>query len=142
MKFSEIERQSWDELKPYFDTAVVPLSGLTGDESPWEATEALERLRDALDPIEAAFKGRTVTYPAVHYSEHPEGLARMVDELCRRLKSQGFVYCVAVAAAPIELDLDEVSLLLSPATPEEPAADSYRERVKREIETLWHGGSG
>lgn len=143
MKFSDFDGKAWDELKPYIDTVLIPLSGLTGHESPWEATEALERLRDALDPIESAFKGRIVTYPAIHYSENPEGLARLVDELCRRLRGQGFVYCVAVAAAPLQIELQGATLLLTPMNPEEAPADGcYRDRVKREIEALWYGGDG
>lgn len=64
MKFSDIEEQTWDELRPYLDTAVLPVTGLNGGETPWEATRELEYLRDALDLIEIPFKGRIVTYPA------------------------------------------------------------------------------
>ena len=67
MKFSDIEEQNWEQLAPYLDTCLLPLTGLDGTEKPWQATNALEKLRDFLDLIEIPFRGRIVTYPAAHY---------------------------------------------------------------------------
>jgi len=140
MKFSDIDKERWPELKPYIDTALLPLSGLTGRESPHEATAALERLRDALDPIETAYRGRIVTYPALHYAEDDAALAELADKLCARLLDSGFAYCVAVAGDPrlAALRIPNASALIAPE-PSDPDAPSehYRSRAKRLIETLW-----
>lgn len=136
MKFSEIEREKWKELSPYLDTVLLPLSGLTGREEPWEATEALERLRDALDPLERAYKGRVVTYPALHYAVSNEALVEVADELCDRLFASGFQYCIVVtgdeevAALPFE----RPSAVIGPGG-EEP----YELRARNVVATLWHG---
>lgn len=140
MKFSEIEQERWAELRPYLDTALLPLSGLTGKEAPYEATAALERLRDALDPLENAYRGRVVTYPALHYAANDEALAALADELCVRLKESGFRYCVVVTgdARLFELRVPNASAVLGPR-PETNDAPSelYRSRAKRTIEELW-----
>jgi len=143
MKFSDIEPERWDELKPYVDTVLLPLSGLTGRETPWQATAALERLRDALDPIETAYRGRVVTYPALHYAENESALARIADELCERFYDGGFRYCVAVTGDPalLTLPLAKASALVGPeprdgSTPME----TYASFVRRTIETLWASG--
>ncbi|WP_199614937.1 DUF2487 family protein [Paenibacillus alkalitolerans] len=147
MKFSDIERDRWEELKPYFDTAILPVSGMTGREQPWEATEALERLRDALDPIEQMFKGRVVIYPAVHYSESEEHLKRLVEETCRRLKACGFRHCVVVTGSGrlSSFGCEEASLVIAPPGAEEEAdsGSGYRTRVRQAVEALWaSGGTG
>ncbi|MBW7473423.1 YpiF family protein [Paenibacillus oenotherae] len=98
MKFSELTADQWAELQPYLDTAVVPVTGLSGGELPYEATEALERLRDVLDLIEGPFKGRTVTYPACHYGTWNDGGEQHAAALCRKLKQSGFKYVVLAAA--------------------------------------------
>ncbi|HZG78398.1 MAG TPA: DUF2487 family protein [Paenibacillus sp.] len=142
MKFSEIERDRWEELRPYLDTALLPLSGLTGAESPSDATAALERLRDALDPLEQAYRGRVVTYPALHYAANDEALAALADELCARLKASGFRYCVVVTGDPRlhALRVPNASAVLGPR-PENADAPSelYRSLAKRTIEALWRG---
>lgn len=46
LKFSEMTHDSWAELQLYLDTCLIPYTALTGKQSPVEATEALERLRD------------------------------------------------------------------------------------------------
>jgi 23S rRNA (pseudouridine1915-N3)-methyltransferase len=141
MKFSDIEREGWPELQPYIDTVLLPLSGLSGRESPWETTAALEQLRDALDPIEAAYKGRVVTYPAVHYAEDDEALAALADKLCSRLSESGFTYCVLVTAQErlLRLSVANASALIGPEETTDPAAkrSAYRHRAKEIIESLW-----
>lgn len=97
MKFSDIDQTKWQALKPYLDTVIIPITGMTGTESPDEATKALEDLRDWLDPIELQFNGRIVTYPAFHYvgDELPHVL---IESLIVNLKQQGFKYVVAVSS--------------------------------------------
>ncbi|MEK8127377.1 DUF2487 family protein [Paenibacillus filicis] len=105
MKFSEIEKADWLGLQPYLDTALLPVTGLDGAESPVEAAEALENLRDLLDLIEIPFKGRTVTYPAMHYAGGGQAAAAfrtLLADACARLKLAGFRYVVLVSAAPRE----------------------------------------
>lgn len=97
MKFSDIEQEKWQGLKPYLDTAVLPITGLTGLESPDEATMQLELLRDWLDSVEQPFNGRIVTYPAYHFVASPlqqDGLNSLIENF----KLQGFKHVVAVTA--------------------------------------------
>jgi|HigsolmetaAR203D_1030402.scaffolds.fasta_scaffold01107_17 hypothetical protein len=94
MKFSEFDGERWAELQLYFDTAILPVTGLSGHESPDEATAALERLRDLLERVEVPFKGRTVTYPALHYAA--EG-ASAVDRIASGLKTAGFRHVIVVS---------------------------------------------
>jgi 23S rRNA (pseudouridine1915-N3)-methyltransferase len=143
VKFSDIEREKWEELKPYLDTALIPLSGLTGGEQPWEATEALERLRDAMDPIEKTYYGRIVTYPAVHYAESDDALKRTVNELCRKLLESGFKYCMVVAASGRLADFraEEASIVIAPPSGGQVESQSeYRSRIRAALEKLWFGG--
>ncbi|WJH37540.1 YpiF family protein [Paenibacillus sp. CC-CFT747] len=74
VKFSEIREEQWKDLQPYLDTCLLPITGLTGTESPWMTTEALEMLRDIMDLVENPYKGRLVTYPALHYFSPPGNL--------------------------------------------------------------------
>lgn len=143
MKFSEIERERWPELAEYFDTALLPLSGLTGRESPWEATEALERLRDALDPIESMYKGRVVTYPAVHYAEDDAALEALADKLCDRLRESGFKHCIVVTGAErlLARSFARACATIGPKTPKpDVPTETYRSEAKRTIEELWMKG--
>lgn len=101
MKFNEVPKDQWNELKPYLDTCLLPVTGMSGSESPIEATKALEDLRDALDLFEIPYRGRTVTYPALHY------VPSDVEGICRRLREEaGFAYVVIVTAHPA-LNLDK-----------------------------------
>lgn len=98
MKFSEVEKSRWEDLKPYMDTCLLPLTGLTGEEEPWEATEALEKLRDAMADIEKRYIGRMVTYPALHYIAGRD-MTEQVNQVCGRLRQAGFRYVVLITAA-------------------------------------------
>ncbi|MCM3783994.1 YpiF family protein [Neobacillus mesonae] len=102
MKFSEIGQEDWNEWKPYLDTCIIPLTGLTGKESPLESVSALEKLRDFLDQIETPFKGRIVTYPAFHYisSTYYEAL----NEVCREAKVGGFKFVMIMSEKNIDKD--------------------------------------
>lgn len=100
MKFSEINANRWQELAPYMDTCLLPITGLTGREAPWKATEALELLRDAMEELERRYVGRMVTYPAFHFIPG-EGASDQLSLVCRNLKeSAGFTYVVLITADP------------------------------------------
>ncbi|MRN53364.1 DUF2487 family protein [Paenibacillus sp. LC-T2] len=96
MRFSDLDRSSWEENHQFYDTCLLPFTGLTGLESPPEMTAALERLRDLLDLIEKPFQGRIVTYPAVQYIG--TGYIGLINEICRNVKSSGFQYVIVVTA--------------------------------------------
>lgn len=93
MKFSEIRQAQWQELKPYLDTCLLPVTGLDGSEEPWQAGDNLERLRDLLDLIEVPYHGRVVTYPAYHYTDD-EQIEASLSRICQRLKESGFRYVI------------------------------------------------
>ncbi|MGF7049922.1 hypothetical protein J2T13_004445 [Paenibacillus sp. DS2015] len=140
MKFSEIDENSWPELQPYFDTCLIPFTGLSGLESPIEATAALERLRDFLDLVEQRYKGRMVTYPAFHYAD--QGTYKCLNELCHSLIRNGFKYVIimTVDVAMKQINLNENALVLSRIDIEnfESHTDkSVSDRVQTEIENLW-----
>ncbi|WP_281886975.1 DUF2487 family protein [Paenibacillus sp. YYML68] len=148
MKFSDIEAVQWKELQPYLDTCILPVTGMDGSEEPWQATDALEALRDVLDLIEVPFRGRVVTYPAFHYfgtgQAAAAGLA-LLEELCERLRLSGFRYIVLVSAASKELAVGLESAsgsdLLIHMTREElcdPEVDAKR-AVAAMLTALWNG---
>lgn len=139
MKFSDIDASTWNELQPYVDTCILPITGLTGEELPWEATRALESLRDALDCLEIPYKGRVLTYPAFHFldgSEVEEQLARIY----LRLK-QNFRYVVLVSAKEEAISTlnsfnpDAVFIL----TPEmlANAKAASQQQVAEKLQQLW-----
>ncbi|MBD7968063.1 DUF2487 family protein [Paenibacillus gallinarum] len=113
MKFSEITSEDWVDLQPYLDTCLLPYTALTGQESPYETVSVLERLRDFLDYVEIPFKGRIVTYPAVHYSQASQ--LQQLNELCSHLKAGGFKYVIVMTAdeALVQAELPEADLVLS-----------------------------
>jgi 23S rRNA (pseudouridine1915-N3)-methyltransferase len=114
MKFSEIEKAQWDELQPYLDTCLLPITGLTGMEAPWKATEILENLRDIMRYLEVPYKGRIVTYPAIHYSQEPEQLCPYVNQLCDNLKKGGFTFVIIITLDAVvgSLTFDQADLLI------------------------------
>lgn len=138
MKFSDLGREQWKELAPFVDTCLLPITGLTGKEQPWEATEALERLRDVLDLIETPYKGRVATYPAIHYTDDSPLFVSCVDRICGNLKQSGFGY-VVVATATMEikrLGFSEADLVLGP----DAAADNLtgeKRAAAQSIEAMW-----
>ncbi|PWW05530.1 uncharacterized protein DUF2487 [Paenibacillus cellulosilyticus] len=133
MKFSEIESAKWEELQPYLDTCLLPVTGMTGLESPAEATRALEDLRDIMDGIEIPFKGRVVTYPACHYTGEEEGHS-IVEQLCASLKRTGFRYIIVVSVRLTNLAPPSADLVFAPApTGEVPSAV----QIGQEIRSMW-----
>lgn len=137
MKFSEINREQWGELQPYLDTCLLPVTGLKGEEAPWEMTEALERLRNALDLVEIPFRGRTVTLPALHYpGETPAEVAACIDRVCRMAKQNGGFRYAVVVTANSGLDLAscrEPDLVL----PLAPGTENAEEAAANAVLSLW-----
>jgi len=138
MKFSEIDPESWPELQPYMDTCLLPLSGLTGEEAPGEATEAVARTGRWLSPLEQAFRGRTVTMPASHYESGGEEHTGRLNRLIASWKELGFRYVVVVCGRPLELPGLQADLYVRPGEEgEEPddkalakaVADMWRKRT-------------
>lgn len=143
VKFSEMEQDQWSSVKEYFDTVVLPVTGLKGNEQPWEATKALEELRDALDFLEIPYKGRTVTYPAIHYINKEYGESA-INMCCRQLKEAGFSYVVVVTADEelSSLDLAEADLfffLNSSKTGVNP--EDYKNEIALKLQQLWFGSN-
>ncbi|CAM3706241.1 MULTISPECIES: DUF2487 family protein [Paenibacillus] len=138
MKFSEVDEQTWPELQPYFDTCLIPFTGLTGQEPPWEATSALERLRDFMDLAEIPFKGRIVTYPAVQYGKTED--TTLLNEVCHNVKKAGFKY-VVVMTADGDLspeDVPESTLVLSRSRIEADGSKAAA-AVSAGISEMWQG---
>ncbi|MFX3646524.1 MAG: DUF2487 family protein [Paenibacillus sp.] len=138
MKFSEMTQDSWAELQLYLDTCLIPYTALSGEQSPVEVTEALERLRDFLDLVEIPFKGRIMTYPAFHYA-NPE-LSMTLNSLSAQLKSSGFKY-VVIMSSDSQLDGGEIpsaDLVLSRSVlTHEVGEDGIARFVGEKIRELW-----
>jgi 23S rRNA (pseudouridine1915-N3)-methyltransferase len=140
MKFSDINEKTWDDLRPFVDTCLLPVTGLTGNELPWEATCALEDLRDALDLFEIPYKGRVLTYPALHYVTEDRGVEQ-INELCAQLKKSGFAYVITVSAkAELEGILAQgnadLSFTLSPQLLTE-SLPVEKKRIAEQLMQLW-----
>jgi 23S rRNA (pseudouridine1915-N3)-methyltransferase len=140
MKFSDVNEQTWSDLRPYVDTCILPVTGLTGMEQPWAATRALEELRDVLDLFEIPYKGRVLTYPAYHYVSHENGL-ELLNLVCDQLKAGGFPYVVMVSANPqLRSLLAEVKADLNFTLPPELLIESLSEtkqRISEGMTELW-----
>lgn len=139
MKFSEITEQSWQELKPYLDTCVIPVTGMSGNEAPFEAVNKLEQLRDFLDLIEVPFMGRTVTYPAYHYVNESDIRTewRRLDEVAKQLKQYGFRHVVVMSIwnkLPGE-SCEAIDLVLAPSG---NGSASDERQVRKQVEELWN----
>lgn len=140
VKFSDISRDSWSELQPYLDTCMIPYTGLTGEESPIEATALLERLRDFMDIVEMRYKGRIVTYPAFHY-ENQENY-EILNDICLKIKNNGFKY-VMIMTADTSLEqsqCDNCDLILSQQQLEQLLGNDERTLssiIQEKIENLW-----
>lgn len=108
-----MNHNSWAELQLYLDTCLVPFTAMSGQQSPVEATEALERLRDFLDTVEIPFKGRIMTYPAYHYISTE--MSMTLNTLSSELKASGFKYVVIMSAdgSFSGMEIPNADLLLS-----------------------------
>jgi len=141
MKFSEISEENWAELQPFFDTCLLPVSGLTGTETPWEATERILKTGDWLSPLERAFHGRTVTMPAYHYDQVGGVGSDRLNELVARLKQSGFRYVIVVSgqAGGVPDSVTEASLIVQPSGESDiPDPDTLRQAVM----AMWRAGVG
>ncbi|BCG59901.1 DUF2487 family protein [Paenibacillus sp. URB8-2] len=96
MKFSDFDSGSWAVNGEFYDTCLIPFTGLTGKESPPQTVERLERLRDSIDLVERPFKGRIVVYPAVQYDV--VGKTDIINEICHNIKSNNFRYAIVLDA--------------------------------------------
>lgn len=132
MKFSEIKKEEWPALKPYLDTCLLPITGLSAGVSPVEATEELEKLRDVLDLIERPYRGRTVTYPAWHFVIDHAKTAEQLRELVQELRSaSGFKFVILVTLTEELGDQSELlgaDLIITPSNADE---------IPQMIESLW-----
>ncbi|NOU97534.1 DUF2487 family protein [Paenibacillus sp. LMG 31456] len=140
MKFSDVSQSSWQELRPYVDTCLLPVTGLTGSEKPWEAVQALEELRDALDCFEIPYKGRVLTYPAYHYTLGEE-TSQMLKVVCSNLRANGFRYIVIISAKS-ELEsllMNEEADLFFTLTKEQlsNSMPSVKEQISNQLQQLW-----
>lgn len=129
MKFQEVTSAQWEQWKPYVDTVFLPWTQLQGDESPWEVTARLAQLADMLAPLERAYGGRVVTYPALHYGTSPEAHV-LLERTMERLHAFGFRYCVVVCMAPAAQHLAGASLVLTATAP--------AEETRHPLVALWH----
>ena len=136
MKFSEIDESKWIELKPYLDTVLLPITGMSGDESPVEATVCLEQLRDIMDLVEIPFYGRLVTYPALHYYIHNRiEMESHIKAVCQQLKEQGFKHVILISAkrhAYVTCDMADLWIM-----PEEDGQFPTQEALSEQIMNIW-----
>jgi 23S rRNA (pseudouridine1915-N3)-methyltransferase len=139
MKFSEIDADSWSELQPYLDTCLIPLSGLKGGESPWEATEKVALAGLWLAPLELAFRGRTVTMPAFHYNIGNDEYVEQLNHLISQWKKIGFRYVILISGqqleATVQLDAD---LIIQPRTADD-LPDSRL--IEKSVSNLWRNSA-
>ncbi|MBN2984289.1 MULTISPECIES: DUF2487 family protein [Cohnella] len=137
MKFSEFDSLTWPGLQMYFDTCLLPVTGLTGRETPAEMTDKAAAVGDWLSPLETAFKGRAVTLPAYHYFDAEASAdGELLERRCDALKAAGFRFVVVVSgtAGLLKALPASADLLVQPARPEErPDAEA----ICRPVAALW-----
>jgi 23S rRNA (pseudouridine1915-N3)-methyltransferase len=144
MKFSDVNEKTWDDLRPYVDTCLLPVTGLRGKEQPWEVTCALEDLRDALDLFEIPYKGRVLTYPALHYVSEDNALEQ-INEVCSQLKENGFAFVIAISAnANLADTLAQANTDLSFTLPPRLLTESLpteKKQIADQLMQLWSSGN-
>lgn len=137
MKFSDFSAEVWKENGRFYDTCLIPFTGLQGTESPLETVAALERMRNFMDIVEMPFQGRIVTYPAVQYMG--AGYKALINEICHKVKSNQFQY-VIVLTADIRLsgkEIIESDLVLSLPEIEVPQGGRLSGVVREKIQQMW-----
>ncbi|WP_419884760.1 DUF2487 family protein [Paenibacillus sp. B-A-8] len=137
MKFSEFEVEQWADNRNFYDTCLIPFTGLSGSESPPETVQALERLRDFMDLVEIPFKGRIVTYPAIQYGGG--GYVELINEVCQKVKSSGFQYAVVLTAdiALLKEEIFESDLVLSLPIIESSLEGKINSDIGMKIQEMW-----
>lgn len=140
MKFNDIAAQEWTELKPYLDTCLLPVTGLTGYEDPMQVTTALEHLRDVMEVIEIPYKGRVVTYPALHYIAGT-GSSEQLDGIVHQLKKSGFRYIIVLTlyAEAINWKSDETDLLIVVDKEQwVQQSEAIKSGIFKQVQQLWY----
>ncbi|MBD8497601.1 DUF2487 family protein [Paenibacillus arenosi] len=144
MKFSDLTREQWTEWRPYLDTCLLPITGLTGLESPVEAAERLGELRDWLDLVETPFHGRVVTYPAYHYSSYGtsdrEDTYCVIQEVVRMVKRSGFKYVIIMSCQShiSKENLSEADLVVTPYSVKVEDGKSIAEMIETQVSQMWN----
>jgi 23S rRNA (pseudouridine1915-N3)-methyltransferase len=135
MKFSELDEAGWPDLQPYLDTCLLPVSGLLGDEAPWEMAELAARAGQWLSPLEHAFKGRTVTLPACHYHDGSDEASDKLERLCERYRQAGFRHVILICGRTGFLrDVIGADLIVQPkSNDDQPDPEALRHAVS----ALW-----
>ncbi|MZQ84424.1 DUF2487 family protein [Paenibacillus sp. 5J-6] len=139
MKFNEISAQEWHDLKPYLDTCLLPVTGLTGFEDPAQVTLALEQLRDALETIEIPYKGRVVTYPALHYMT-AVSMRDQLEALSLHLKRMGFRYVIVLTihTEGASWKADQTDLLIAVDMEQwESKSEQIKSSISKQVQHLW-----
>lgn len=135
MKFSELDEAGWPDLQTYLDTCLLPVTGLAGEEAPYEMAEMAMGTGDWLIPLEQTFKGRTVTMPALHYYDGSRESADKLSALTDAFRSSGFRYVVLISGRPGLLNgVAGADLVVQPGT-EGEKPDS--EALRKAISELW-----
>lgn len=138
MKFSELDEISWPALAPYFDTCIVPVSGLNGTETPDVMTSKAAATGDWLLPLEQSFKGRIVTLPALHYYDGSTGDADKLSALCAACRRSGFRYVVIVCGTAGLLDAIQAADLVIAPKDEHDSPDT--EQLRKRVTDMWRQG--
>jgi len=134
LKFSEIDPETWEELRPYLDTCLLPVTGMIGKESPFEATASLEALRDIMDLVEVPFNGRIVTYPAAHYIGDASSNKQLLEMVCSQLKAYGFKYIILISAkTKLEVPIEQANLWITPNPDGSMPSEQYISQLIREL---------
>ncbi len=139
MKFNDINQEQWWDLKRYFDTCVIPITGLSGKEEPWQVKLALEKMRDALAFVEIPYHGRMVTYPALHYTLDDSAI-HLANHISTQLKSIGFTYVILLTTSDVVAHWSPISadvLLYIDTTDSEITVQERRRQIASQIETVW-----
>ncbi|MBB6735448.1 DUF2487 family protein [Cohnella zeiphila] len=140
MKFSEFNKEEeWADLAPYLDTCLLPVTGLTGEETPPEAADKAAEAGKWLQPLELAFRGRTVTLPAYHYADvSDEGERERLVRYCERVKRSAYRYLIVVTgeAGWTAQTIPPADLIAGPA---EAGEEPDPEALKRAVAALWKG---
>lgn len=138
MKFSELDETSWPTLAPYLDTCIVPVSGIVGTETPDMMTSKVAAAGDWLLPLEQAFKGRTVTLPALHYYDGGPGDADKLNAICAACRRGGFRYVIVVCGTAGLLDSIQTADLVIAPTREDELPDA--QQLRKKVTDMWRHG--
>ncbi|GFZ89859.1 hypothetical protein GCM10008018_40150 [Paenibacillus marchantiophytorum] len=139
MKFDEVPAKDWIDLKPYLDTCLLPVSGLSGFEDPMQVTERLQHLRDALEAIEIPYKGRVVTYPAVHYVTGVQ-IKDQLDAVSLHLKRMGFRYVIVLTVhkEATQWKADETDLFIAVDMDRwATESEQIKSSISKQVQHLW-----